>query len=327
MFAQDYRPQKFSEVVGQDLVVQTLKALAMADGVKVRSVVLKGSFGCGKTTCARIFAKAMNCKEFRKTGDVCDECAECLDVKRPASLLYREYDASRVGNVDAIRGLTDALQIRNFEGRRVVVFDECHAISKSGLTALLKILEEGVTDTIFVFCTTEPLLKTIESRSVCLEINKIAPEAMIPRIEKVASLEGVPVTAEQLEAIAFKSQGHMRNALSILEHFSIAGSRALDTPITDIDLYFKCCFAKREVDEVVMRIMQYPLLEVQECLRNFIKKCFVAKSGFPAKVREKGLVFKVFQYFYTPEAQQAFKDETGMYILLKAFAELLNPTR
>lgn len=276
------------------------------------------------TTLSRLFAKAVNCEQFKRTGEVCNECAGCLEAERPGSLTYREYDATRVGNVDAIKSLLDSLQIKNFEGRRVITVDEIHASSKQAQSALLKVLEEGVPDTIFVFATTDAVIKTIESRSVKLDFFPLPKDVIIKRLKEVVAIEGIGITEDQLNAIAFKSQGHMRNALSVLEHFSIAGDEAIRTPQSDVKQYFLNCLKKQPTDDVILRIMQYPLLDVQAAIRDFIVNCFKVTEGLEGRIRQKGLSFQIFKYFYTPEAQQAFHDEVGMEILLRAFAEQLS---
>lgn len=695
MFATEYRPKTFSEVEGQDLAKATLKAIANSEGIKVQSILLQGAWGSGKTTLARIFAKAVNCKEFHKTGEVCNQCESCLDADRPSSLLYREYDATRVGNVEAIKALTESLQIKNFEGRRVVCIDEVHTcldyrtplmttngaveikdlvnsgddftvesvnyetgkvqvkkvigkydngqdnlckwyrvqwdggvarvtenhmffkngvkvqandlksgdkldsvqwvispeaeqvmigtllgdsivlkdhrekvnsarsrcqrfangksailqmaqgvdqldylrwkasffgslVGKEGVarngriyrysfkvrevenyrglhssadgfkglnreilekmgplawlcwylddghynkrgfieiscsnlgveganlvkefcaekfgwnlhvyshvekrsnklyvklcwhkddsrsffdyvkglidiecinykvpveyrgtitprapkrelvresleiqirefrkeewvtggkksdwfrrfnievednhnytlpgglltsncsrqaqSALLKVLEDGVPDTFFVFCTTDEVIKTIKSRSVHLEITTLPKEQIFNRVKKVAEAEGLSLTEPQLESIYIKSQGHMRDALSCLEHFSIAGEEAFKTSIQDFRRYVLKCLKHEEKEQVLISLLQYPLHDIQASIRYFLTSCFTATEGFEAKIRQKGLSLKLFRFFYSVEAQQAMKEEAGIEILLRSLAESL----
>lgn len=273
------------------------------------------------TTLARIFAKAVNCNHLKTDGDVCNECDNCKDADRSNSLLYREYDATRVGNVESIKSLLDSLQIKNYEGRRVVCIDEVHTASRQAQSALLKVLEDGVPDTIFVFCCTEEVIKTIKSRSVFLEISTLSVEQIMRRCRKVADMEGLGITDSQLEQVALKSQGHMRDALSILEHYSIAGELALKTSITDFRKFILCLLQKKDCEDILRQVLQYSLYDIQASIRYFLTTCFTAQQGFEAKVRQTGLALKLFKFFYTPEAQQAFKDEAGMEILLRALIE------
>ena len=157
-FSTKYRPMTFDQVVGQEVPKTVLKKIAQSPGIACRSIFLKGSWGSGKTTMARIFARAMNCEHFHETGDVCNTCSACQEAMAQNSQIYMEFDATTAGNVDSIRALHDKLSYlpqKNF--RRVVVFDEVHACSSSALNALLKLVEEGIPSTIFVFCSTEVL--------------------------------------------------------------------------------------------------------------------------------------------------------------------------
>ena len=271
---------------------------------------------------------------------------ECINYKVPAE--YRGTITPRAPKRELVRESLE-IQIREFEkeewitgGKKsdwfrrfnIEVEDNHNYTLPGGLltsncsrqaqSALLKVLEEGIPDTIFVFATTDAVLKTIESRSVKLDFFQLPKDVIIKRLKDVVAIEGIDITEDQLNAIAFKSQGHMRNALSVLEHFSIAGDEAIRTPQSDVKQYFLNCLKKQPTDDVILRIMQYPLLDVQAAIRDFIVNCFKVTEGLEGRIRQKGLSFQIFKYFYTPEAQQAFHDEVGMEILLRAFAEQLS---
>ena len=124
-----YRPKSFKEVIGQPLAVSLFKKLAMCDGIVVRSVFVKGFYGSGKTTLARIFGKALNCRNFKKLGDVCNECPECIEAESATSQTYYEFDSAAVGNVESVKSMLDRLSLYN-RGRRLVCMDEIHAVSK-----------------------------------------------------------------------------------------------------------------------------------------------------------------------------------------------------
>ena len=145
---------------------------------------MQGAYGCAKTTTARLLGMAMNCKDFKKTGEVCGVCEDCKEALRPNSQSYLEFDSTRVGNIESVKALVEQLYISPFSGRRVVTIDEAHACSRSALNALLKVLEEGVPNTLFVFATTEELLKTIRSRSTFIEVSIIASALIISHIKK-----------------------------------------------------------------------------------------------------------------------------------------------
>lgn len=323
MLAIDYRPKTFSEVVGQELPKEVLKQVALADGIKVRAILLHGAYGSGKSSLARIFGKAMNCPEFQKTGEVCNQCEHCRSVNEGTSQAYLEYDSTRVGNVDDIKSLIDRLQIKNFQGRRVVCIDEVHAVSRQAQTALLKVLEEGVTDTVFVFATTDNVIKTIESRSVKLDFQLIAVHELKRRVLQVAEAEGIQITEEQAEAVAVKAQGHARNAMQILEQFAIAGDESLRTSYKDLRKYIVSCLQKKPSQESLLNLLQYPLVDIRQSVYQFLNSCFTSQEKLFETIRQKGLANKLFKFFYAPEAVQALKDEFGTEILLRSLAESL----
>lgn len=323
MLAIDYRPKTFSEVVGQDLPKEVLKQIALAEGIKVRAILLHGAYGSGKTTLAKIFGKAMNCPQFQKTGEVCNECEHCKSVNDGTSQAYLEYDSTRVGNVDDIKSLIDRLQIKNFEGRRVVCIDEVHSVSRQAQTALLKVLEDGVTDTVFVFATTDDVLKTIESRSVRLEFQLISVPELKKRVLDVAASECITISEAQAEAIAIKSQGHARNAMQILEQFAIAGEGALRTSYKDLRKYIVSCLQKNPSQDALYNLLQYPLNDIRQSVYQFLNSCYTSEEKLFQTIQQKGLSNKLFKFFYTPEAVQALKDEFGTELLLRSLAESL----
>lgn len=210
-----YRPKTFKEVVGQDLAVSALKRIAHADGISVRSVFLHGSYGSGKTTVARIFGRAFNCEHFKENDDVCNECPKCKDAMTKTSQLYMELDATSVGNVEAIRTLGDRLSIMP-NGRRVVIFDECHAASNAALNALLKIVEDGVPNTMFIFASTEDILPTIKSRSLCIDIGTIPLNVLSDRIREIAQSRGTEISEQNL-AVLLITQDHNARCPSVLQ--------------------------------------------------------------------------------------------------------------
>lgn len=318
--ATTYRPTRFADVVGQEGAVEALKAIAKADGVIVRSILLQGSWGSGKTTIARIFGKAVSCKNFKTLGDVCNECEGCLEASAQNSRSYIEYDATKVGSVESIRGM-DAIFSAAVNGRRVIVFDEIHTASKAAQSALLKILEEGVKDTFIVFCTTGTVLETISSRSITIDITTIPAHLIETRVKNIAELRGYTLSADTLASIALKSKGHMRDALSILEHYELVGEVALRNPVNLIRQYFLKTFRKEPIDDLIKELFTFPFLEIRDAIYIVIKGMFTSTEGFETQIRQKGLHMKIFQFFFQPASQEALNDEFGVEILLRAFNE------
>ena len=220
-----YRPRCFADVVGQPLAVETLRRIAMADGIVARAVFLRGAWGSGKSTCARIMGRALNCTSFKRVGDVCNACDGCHEGDSPTSSLYWELDGTVIGNTDGIRSLRDRLSVVP-DGRRLVVLDEVQAISRAAGDALLKIVEEGVPNTMFMFCGTEDILPTLKSRCVNIDITTIPLHYIEDYVSRIAGERSLSITPAEVSILAAKSAGHMRDALQLLQFYELVGSRA-----------------------------------------------------------------------------------------------------
>lgn len=223
MITQQYRPKTFKEVAGHKSVVETLKCVAKNPENAPRTIILQGEFGTGKTTCARILARALNCKN-QINGEPCGNCPVCnsdLDV----SPFYIEYDSAVVGNVDAIRDLRETFYYNSNDGYRVVVLDECHLISNQAQGALLKVFEETKGNIFFVLCTTDAqkLLPTIRSRSLELTFNLIPEIYLKENIKQIAEKENIAIDDEVLDLIVSRSGGHARNAQMLLDRYKLLG--------------------------------------------------------------------------------------------------------
>lgn len=322
-FATYYRPKTFSDVVGQDVAKNVLRKIAMADGIAVRAIFLKGGFGCGKSTLARIFGRAMNCENFKKTGEVCNECNACKEALARNSQLYMELDASVVGNVEQIRNLQEQFSYTP-NGRRVVVFDEIHAASKAALNAMLKMIEDGVKDTIFVFCSTEDILPTIKSRSLCLDISTIPHDLIKSRVKQVAEERNIKVSNNALDTIAIKSNGHMRDALSLLQLYDLCGEEGLKSSYGLMESFMKKVLSNKraEAEEILSKLLTYNTVDVKNSIYIFIKNVYTSTPESSLnKILVTGLINKVFNYFFSPVNQMALKDEMGLELVLRNFIE------
>lgn len=329
-FATAYRPSTFAEVVGQDVTKSVLTKIALSSGITVRSIFLKGSYGSGKSTMARIFGRALNCSNFQKTHDVCNECNGCHEGSILNSQTYWEFDSTAVGNVEAIRALHDKLTVLPPNNmRRLVVFDEAHAASSAALNGLLKLIEDGVPNTIFMFCSTEDILNTIKSRSINLEVTTIPPAIMAPRIQYVAEQENISVDDSIISKICMKSEGHMRNALSLLQLYALGGEVVLRTPLTLIANFFKDSISHNpKALEILVDILKYPTTDIVQGIDMFIKTCFTAQPSSPYYIFYKsGAVYNIFSFIYNNVGQQALKSEVGTELLLRAFYMKCNPIK
>lgn len=221
-----YRPRTLDDVVGQDTTVTILRGMLKKQHISP-SIILEGCFGGGKTTLARIVAKALLCTNPKEDGSACFECDSCVQMDRGQNVNYIEKDAASSGKVADIRELVklcayDPLGSR----RRVILLDEAHKITSDGWNALLKTLEEGTRTTNFMFCTTEAdkILEPVLSRSRRFHLNPILPEVVKLRMKHVLATEAITEFEEEaLDAIALKAAGHMRDAINIMEQSHLLG--------------------------------------------------------------------------------------------------------
>ncbi len=224
--ARKYRPSTFSSVVGQKALTATLRN-AIATNHLAHAYLFCGSRGVGKTSCARIFAKTINCQNPTPDGDPCNECASCRAFNENRSLNIIELDAASNNSVDDIRSLVDQVQIPPTDGRyRVFIVDEVHMLSTQAFNAFLKTLEEPPSYVIFILATTEKhkIIPTILSRCQIYDFNRITIADMIDHLGYVASQEGITAERQALNVIARKADGAMRDALSIFDQVA-ASSR------------------------------------------------------------------------------------------------------
>lgn len=322
-----YRPQTFSETVGQEQAKSTLMAIAKAEGITARSLLLQGSYGTGKSTLARIFGKAINCPTFKKTGEVCNECQYCQEVGFGVSLLYKEFDATLVGSVDGVKQLVSSLILSApaLGVRRVVVIDEVHACSKEAQTALLKVLEEGVPNTFFVFCTTHDVLPTINSRSTVIPFSTIPHDLLFQHIMSLASREGVTLQDDIAHLIVAKSQGHARNAVSILDSYLKIGNDAVASSYYNFSHMVGLLMSKGSEADIkfhLNKVLSYSLVDINFVIPEFLRRCYLKQGDLESKIGVSGVSTKFLSYFYQPHVQQALKDERGCEIVLLDFCSL-----
>lgn len=224
--ARKYRPSTFSSVVGQKALTATLRN-AIATNRLAHAYLFCGSRGVGKTSCARIFAKTINCEHPTPEGDPCNECASCRQFNENRSLNILELDAASNNSVNDIRELTDQVLVPPTEGRyRVFIIDEVHMLSSAAFNAFLKTLEEPPSYVIFILATTEKhkIIPTILSRCQIYDFNRITVRDIVDHLAYVAASEGMTAEPAALSVIARKADGAMRDALSIFDQVA-ASSR------------------------------------------------------------------------------------------------------
>ena len=245
MITQEFRPKTFKDVAGQKQVVSMLKCIAKNPKSSPKTIILQGEFGTGKTTNARILARALNCPNA-VNGEPCGNCSVCnsdLDI----SPFYTEYDSAVVGGVDQIRALRETFYYNSDNGYRIIVFDECHLISQAAQAALLKVFEETTGNLFFVLCTTDAdkLLPTIRSRSLELRLNLISDEDLLNNLKGICEKKGMQVPEEALKLMVRRSLGHARNAQMLLDQYFLLGDEFQSFVKTSQDEFGKLfCLAK-----------------------------------------------------------------------------------
>lgn len=234
--ARKYRPSTFSTVVGQEALTATLKN-SVATGRLAHSYLFCGPRGVGKTSCARIFAKTINCEHRTPDGEACNECESCRQFNRGTSMNIIELDAASNNGVDDMRSLTDQVMMPPSSGRyRVFIVDEVHMLTTAAFNAFLKTLEEPPHYAVFILATTEKhkIIPTILSRCQIYDFHRITVAAIAAHLAHVAQNEGITAEPQALNVIARKADGAMRDALSIFDQVA-ASSRGNITYRSAID--------------------------------------------------------------------------------------------
>ncbi len=219
VLARKYRPQRFSEVVGQDAIVTTLKNMIRLDRV-AHAFLFCGSRGTGKTTLARLFAKALNCESPTAELEPCNQCSSCKEITSGNSLDILEIDGASNRGIEDVRKITETVGYSAASGRyKIYIIDEVHMLTKEAFNALLKTLEEPPPKVKFFFATTEPhkVLPTILSRCQRFNLNRISSDNIIKTLQKIANDLSVNVHEDALRLIAAMADGGMRDAESLFD--------------------------------------------------------------------------------------------------------------
>ena len=246
--ARKYRPSTFNSVVGQEHITSTLKN-AIKSGQVAQAFLFCGPRGVGKTTCARIFAKALNCDHLTADNEPCNECDSCKAYNNSASFNVYELDAASNNSVDDIRNLVEQVRIAPIGAKyKVYIIDEVHMLSSSAFNAFLKTLEEPPAYAKFILATTEKhkIIPTILSRCQVYDFKRIKDADIVKYLPYVAKNEGVVAEDEALHIVARKADGALRDALSIFDQLvSFTGNNITyqatiqNLNVLDVDNYFK----------------------------------------------------------------------------------------
>ncbi|MBR9920397.1 MAG: DNA polymerase III subunit gamma/tau [Bacteroidetes bacterium] len=246
--ARKYRPVRFSEVVGQEHVSQTLKNALQNDHL-AHAFLFCGPRGVGKTTCARILAKVLNCQNLTEDHEPCNTCSSCEAFNQNASFNITELDAASNNSVEHIRALIEQVRFQPQQGKyKVFIIDEVHMLSQQAFNAFLKTLEEPPSYAIFILATTEKhkIIPTILSRCQIFDFKRIQVPQMVAHLEGICAEENINAEKEALHVIAQKADGALRDALSIFDRVVSFSGKALtyadvieNLNVLDYDYFFR----------------------------------------------------------------------------------------
>jgi len=286
--ARKYRPASFTDVVGQASITTTLRN-SIQNKHLGHAYLFSGPRGVGKTTCARIFAKTINCADISEDGEACNQCESCLSFNENRSYSIHELDAASNNSVDDIRTLTEQVRIPPQIGSySIYIIDEVHMLSQSAFNAFLKTLEEPPEHAMFVLATTEKnkIIPTILSRCQIFDFHRIKVEDTVAYLKHIADREGLAYEEDGLHIIAQKADGAMRDALSIFDQVvSFSGNQITykgvidNLNILDYEYYFRLTFSLLEGDVASAMLIFDDILAKGFDPRNFI-------NGYAAHLRD-----------------------------------------
>ncbi len=309
-----YRPQRFSEVVGQEVITETLKN-AVKEGRLAHAYIFAGPRGVGKTTTARIVAKAVNCEDL-KEGEPCNECSQCLEVVKGSHPDVIEIDAASNRGIDQIRELREAVHYLPAKGKKkVYIIDEFHMLTKEAFNALLKTLEEPPEHVLFILATTEidKIPPTILSRCQKFVFRRVPIELIMKSLREICLKEGFEFEEEALKLIALSSEGCMRDAESLLEQSAALGMGKVEVEKVS---GFLGILTGREVKELLSLGFKGDKEELFKKIKELEEK------GFNPSFVVKQLIEVVEREFLIPSTLTEEEAVAAYQILTKAVGEV-----
>ena len=284
-----YRPQRFSEIIGQGHVTETLAREVVEDKV-AHAYLFAGPRGTGKTTAARILAKSLNCTDRQSGGEPCNECISCQGITVGSSMDVIELDAASHNSVDDIREMRVSVATVASAGgaKRVYILDEAHMLSKAAGNALLKTLEEPPSHVHFVLATTEPykLLDTIRSRAQRFDFHPVSIETLVKHLDSISELEGYQRSEEALVAVARHARGSVRDSMSLLEQVAALGEAVVEVAgvnralgLADREVYGRLGSAVADLDARSALEMVAALAAEGADLRRFVAEAIAFFRG------------------------------------------------
>jgi DNA polymerase III subunit gamma/tau len=286
-----FRPQRFSDVLGQDHISNTLRNAVVTDTVN-HAYLFSGPRGCGKTTSARILAKALNCTDLQG-GEPCEKCDSCNQVAAGSSMDVIEMDAASNNGVDAMRDLVSRASLGTSGRRKVYIVDEVHMLSTAASNALLKTLEEPPDHVVFVLATTDPqkVLPTIRSRTQHFEFRLFSVSALVGLLRGVATEAGIDIDDATIEAVARKGNGSARDALSALDQVIAAGGIEDSFDTSEIAV----ALGNRDAGELMIAVDRAVSRgrdprQLARDLTETLREVFLVHMGVPRSLADDSLV-------------------------------------
>jgi DNA polymerase-3 subunit gamma/tau len=308
VLARKYRPQKFSEVVGQSAVVKTI-VNALRRNKLSHALLFAGIKGTGKTTLARIVAKALNCQNINpEEYEPCNQCQSCVEIMKGIHVDVLEIDAASNRGIDQIREIIDALKYAPAKGKaKVYIIDEAHMLTKEASNALLKSLEEPPSHVYFILATTEPnrLPPTILSRCQRYEFRRLDFKLIFNHLQRICQLENYQIEQPALELIAREAQGSLRDALSLLDQAMAYGVRTKEDLLYSFGWHEEMIFedlAKALIERDLKKALELvqnlyekgvDIISFTERLTHLFRELFLAKIFSQEVLADKGIDFRL----------------------------------
>ena len=302
ILTQEFRPQRFSEVAGQDVVKNLLQAIVKNPDKAPKALILQGEYGTGKTTCARILAKALNCKNKTKDGDACGECEFCKS-NIENTIYYEEFDSAMIGNVSDIKDLKETFYFDKSLGYKVVVLDEAQLMTSQAQSALLKVLEESLTGIFFVLCTThiDKILPTIRSRSLKLRFDLVKEEDIKLNLDNIVKIKNIDISDTTLNLIVDRCQGHLRDAHMLLDEYLLLGEEQFKKLVqSSKDLYYALIYysLKKDLDtikKVILKLQSFPIYVLKNDYEQIVLD--IIKTGLGVQQTNSKLLLSIIEPF------------------------------
>jgi len=315
-----YRPKSFSDILGQDIISETLKNAGRLDRL-AHAYLFYGSKGSGKTTTARILAKLANCQKrqtdeaFKKTGEPCNECQACVEIDNGRALDVIEIDAASNRGIDEIRNLKESIRVSPAAlTRKVYIIDEAHQLTKDAFNALLKTLEEPPTHAMLILVTTEleKMPATIISRTQRFHFKRLPLETIIGKLKSIAKLEKIDISDSAIELVAASGGGSFRDAESLLDQIVSLKTHNLKLETQKHQI---------ESDDVEKIIGNVAFKRISELAELLINKDLAASLKFLSEINENGYnliqfnkdlihyLRKVLALKFSPELEEVFSRE------------------